>query len=43
MRSMIELESQELSMNLVGPGFRGGESPRPRLLAMVIRFLVWIE
>jgi len=37
MRSIIELESYGLSANLVGPGFKGSESSRSRLSAMVIR------
>ena len=42
-RSMTELELRGLSVNLVGPGFKDGESSRPRLSAIVIRFSVWIE
>ena len=35
--------SWELSTNLVGPGLEGGESSRPKLLAIVRRSSVWIE
>jgi len=36
-RSMTELVSHGLSANLVGPGFEGGDSSRPRLSAIVMR------
>ena len=36
-RSMTELVSRRLSANLVGPGFKGGDSSRPRLSAIVMR------
>ena len=39
-RSMTELVSHGLSMNLVGLGFRGGDSSRPRLFAIVMRLSV---
>jgi len=42
-RSITELEFCVLSAYLVGPGFRGGESSRPRLSVMVRRSLVWVE
>ena len=37
MRSIMELVSHGLSANLVGPGFEGKESSRPKLSAIVIR------
>jgi len=42
-KSIIELVSYGLSANLVGPGLRGGERSKPRLLAKVTKSLVWIE
>jgi len=39
-RSMIELVSCGLSANLVGPGFKGGDSLRPKLSTIVMRLLV---
>ena len=33
----MELASRRLSANLVGPGFEGGESSRPKLSAIVMR------
>jgi len=38
--SITELELHGLSTNLVGLEFKGGESSRPRLSAIVIRSLV---
>jgi len=40
MRSMMELVLRGLSANLVGLGFEGGDSLRPRLSAMVMRLSV---
>jgi len=36
----MELVSHGLSANLVGPGFKGGDSSRPRLSAIVMRLSV---
>jgi len=35
--TMIELVSYRLSANLVGPGFEGGDSSRPKLSVIVMR------
>jgi len=43
MRSIMELEFYVLSTNLVEPGFRGGESSRPRLSVIVRRSSVCME
>ena len=43
MRSIMELALCGLSANLVGPGFKEGESSRPKLSAIVMRSLVWEE
>ena len=43
MKSIMELASCGLSANLVGPGFKEGESSRPKLSAIVMRSLVWEE
>jgi len=43
MRSVTKLELQGLSANLVELGFKNRDSSRPRLLAMVIRSLVWMK
>jgi len=43
MRSIMELKSYVLSTNLVKPGFRGGESSRPRLSVIVRRSSVCME
>ena len=42
-RSKTELESWELSMNIVGPRFDRGDNSRPRLSAMVNKSSVCIE
>ena len=39
-RSIIELVSHGLSANLVGPGFEGGDSLRPKLFVIVMRLSV---
>jgi len=39
----MELALCGLSANLVGPGFKEGESSRPKLSAIVMRSLVWEE
>jgi len=42
-KSKTELEFHGLSANLVGPGFEGWESSRPRLSTMVMRLSVCME
>ena len=42
-RSITELESYGLSVNLVGPGLVGEENSSPRLSAKMKKLLVWME
>jgi len=37
---MPQTSEKMLSANLVGPGFEGGDSSRPRLFVIVMRLLV---
>jgi len=43
MRFIIELASRGLSVNLVGLGFEGRNSSRPKLSAIVMRSSVGME
>lgn len=42
-RSSMELESHRLSVNLVGPRFKGWDNSRPKLSAIVMRSSVCME
>ena len=42
-KSRTKLVLWGLSANLMGPGFDGGESSRPRLLTIVMRSSMWMK